>query len=198
MRELICSILAKHAGETITLSTASAMVLELFPDRSFSPEVFGVQEWEGYSLQCERLADVMPELHLQHEAHYAETEKYRAGIPMDPDYERMKEAEKAGALLQFTAREKATGALVGNMRVNISRSMHTQTLACTEDTFYLYPEHRGGFLAIKLWRFVEKAVVEIVGVQEIYFDSKLANKADMMARYLKYEPIATRFVKTFF
>lgn len=190
--------MAQRMGQTITKDTALEILRDLFPDRSWAPERFGVSEYEGYLIQCEVLATVIPELHALHDAHYAETEKYRAGIPMDPDYEGMKEAEHAGRLIQFTARLKETGQLVGNMRVRLYTSSHTQTLVCKEDTLYLLPEHRGGFLAVRLWQFVEAAVVNVVGAREVRFTSKTANKADKMALYMKYEPVGTEFVKTFF
>lgn len=198
MRQQLIHALASRLGSTIDRETALALVAELFPDRTWLPERFGAVEFEGYSLQCELLVDVVDELHPLHDAHYTETEKYRAGIPMDPDYVGMKEAERAGRLIQFTARHKATGELVGNMRVKIYPSSHTQTLVCKEDTLFLAQEHRGGFLAVKLWKFVEDAVVNVVGVREVRFTSKTANRADKMAKYLKYEPVGTEFVKTFF
>lgn len=198
MRQQLIHALAARLGATINRETALDLVNALFPDLSWKPERFGVCEYQGYTLQCEALAAVIPELHALHDAHYAETEKYRAGIPMDPDYEGMTEAERGGRLIQFTARDEVTGELVGNMRVKIYPSSHTQTLVCKEDTLYLLPAHRGGLLAVKLWQFVENAVVNVVGVREVRFTSKTANKADKMALYMKYEPVGTEFVKTFF
>lgn len=190
-------MLARHAGEMITQETAIAIVRELFPDVSYSPELFGQGGYQGYTFQCESFAEALAALHQLHLRHYVETEKYRAGIPMNPDYKSINERERAGGMLQFTARSIATGELVGSMRVYINPSLHTQNLICTEDVFYVVPEHRGGFMAVRLWQFVEDCVVRIVGVKEIYFDSKLVNKADVMAKYLKYTPIATKFAKVF-
>lgn len=195
MREQLCNVLARHAGQTLTAEVAGAMVRELFPDRSIEPARFGRRAYKGYVLQCERFADVLPELHRLHALHYAETEAHRAGLAMNPDYDGMLERERAGGLLQFTARTEA-GELVGNMRVYLGTSAHTQTLFCTEDTFFVTPEHRGGFLAVRLWQFVEDSV-RAIGVREVRFDSKLVNKADKMALYLKYRPVATKFVKMF-
>ena len=193
MKTDLCTALAKHLGETLTVDLAVLLVRELFPDLAHAPEKFGVASYKGYTFQVERLAAVLPELHPLHQAHYAETELYRASIPMMPNYGGMKEREQAGQLIQFTARS-AIGELVGHMRVYVSPSQHTDTLIATEDSFYVMPEHRGGFLAVRLWQFVERSVIAI-GVREIYFSSKLVNKADAMARYLKYQPIATRFAK---
>lgn len=195
MRKTLCNVLALHAGETITQEVAQAIVRELFPSRRYDPAQFGMREYKGYTFQAEPFAAVLPELHALHEQHYLETEKYRVGIPMDPDYDGIEERERSGGVIQFTVRTLA-GELVGNMRVVIGRSVHTQTLYCEEDTFYIVPAHRGGFMAVRLWQFVE-ASVRAVGVKEVRFSSKTSNKADKMALYLKYKPVALQFVKIF-
>lgn len=189
--------MAKHMGETITLDTAMSMVRELFPDVSHAPERFGAVVFEGYRFQAEKFAEVLPELHLLHEQHYAETEDYLVGIPMDADYEAMQDDERAGRMIQFTARYVETGELVGNMRVYISQSRHNRKFFVTEDTFFVVPSHRGGFMAVRFWQFVENSVRGIEGVRGVAFDSKLSNRADVMARYLKYKPVSTRHIKLF-
>ncbi|MES2415082.1 MAG: hypothetical protein V4614_14845 [Pseudomonadota bacterium] len=184
-------------GEVITMETAKAMVRELFPDVSYPPDRFGAVIFEGYRFQAEKFASVLPELHPLHEQHYAETEDYLTGIPLDADYDAMQDDERAGRLIQFTARHVETGELVGNMRVYVSESRHNRKLFCTEDTFFVVPAHRGGFLAVRFWQFVEDSVRSIEGMRGVAFDSKLSNKADVMARYMKYTPVSTRHVKLF-
>jgi hypothetical protein len=185
--------LAAYAGQTLTQEVALALVRQMFPDRTRQPDTFAPKQYKDYRFQVELLRDICDEIHPLHEAHYAETEHYRAGIALNMDYRALKEREYAGGLLQFTARDNA-GQLVGHMRVYLSPSMHTQTLVATEDAFYVKPEHRGGFMAVRLWQYAD-ACGEQIGVAETYFDSKLCNKADSMARYLKYTPVATRFCK---
>jgi hypothetical protein len=191
----LCEALALHAGEPLTPRVAADLVNKMFPDQSHDPAKFGQRVYGDYTFQAERFAAVLPELHPLHARHYLETEKHRAGLALNPDYEGVIERERAGGVIQFTART-STGELVGNMRVVIGTSVHTQTLFCEEDTFYVVPEHRGGFMAVRLWQFVERAV-RSVGVREVRFNSKLANRADQMARYLKYQPVAQLFVKIF-
>jgi len=195
VRKRLCEALALHAGELLTPRVAADLVNKMFPDRSHDPAQFGLKVYGDYTFQAERFAAALPELHPLHERHYLETEKHRAGLALNPDYDGVLERERGGGVIQFTARTSA-GELVGNMRVVIGVSVHTQTLFCEEDTFYVVPEHRGGFMAVRLWQFVENAVRSI-GVREVRFNSKLANRADQMARYLKYQPVAQLFVKIF-
>lgn len=197
MRRLLSLVMAKNIGQVMTLELAAAMARELMgvAENPIDVTQFEPQKYKGYVIACERLEDIQSEIHPLHERHWSETETHN-DIPLNGDYEQLIERERAGQLLQFTARVKKTNELVGNMRVYLGTSLHTQTLFCEEDTFYLTPEHRGGFLAVRLWQFVEKAVVSL-GVKEIHFDSKLVNKADKMALYLKYTPVATKFTKTF-
>jgi hypothetical protein len=195
MRKRLIESLSRHAGATLTAEVARSVLDELFPLAAHAPAAFGWQDYKGYRFQAERFGEVLPELHPLHEQHYQETDKHRAGLALNPDYDSLIERERNGGLIQFTARTEA-GELVANMRVIIGRSSHTQTLFCEEDTFYVVPAHRGGFMAVRLWQFVENAVRSI-GVREIRFNSRLANRADQMARYLKYTPVAMQFVKIF-
>jgi hypothetical protein len=179
----------------LTPELAIAMAREICatPDKSIDPSQFFPVEYKGYLLAMERFSDILPQLHRLHERHYAEVDT--SGIPMNPDYAAAKEDEYTGRLMQFTARVKETGELVANMRVYLCMSRHTQTLFAQEDTFYVVPEHRGGFMAVRLWQFAEKCVIQ-AGAREITFDSKTINNADAMARYLKYQPVAIKFSKT--
>lgn len=196
MRKLIAIALAKHMGKTLSpevaidIARAICDSIDCTPDIGrFTPLIYG-----KYKIACELLRDILPEIHVLHEKHYLETEVYRAGIPFNPDYDAALDIESSGGLLQFTARLIETNELVGNMRVYLTQSLHTKTLITTEDTFYVVPEHRGGFMAVRLWQYVEKCCIEM-GTREIYFDSKTINKADSMARYLGYTPVAIKFAK---
>lgn len=196
MREMLVMAMARRAGQALTPSVAADILADIFPDKAYAPEQFGRLEYAGYSIQVEPFRMVLPELEVLHAAQWAETEKARFGVAMNPNYAYMAEQERAGQLIQFTARDAATWELVGNMRVYLYRDLHAQQLTAKEDTFFVLPEHRGGFLAVRLWQFAEKSVVS-VGVREVRFSSKLVNKADRMAKYLKYTPVGTEFIKVF-
>lgn len=193
MREHLCIVLSKHVGKPITSELAVEMLRELFPDKTPDPLLFGCIDHNGYIIQCELFRDILDELAPLHVAHYAETEAYRAGIPLKGDNQNIMERERAGGLIQVTARAP-DGRLAGHIRGYLTTSAHTCTLIAVEDALFLAKEHRGGFMAAKMVRFYESCMWQL-GAQEIYLDVKLINRADSLARYLKYTPIATRFVK---
>lgn len=196
MREQLCFALAKHADQVLTQDVARAILDDIFPDLSYAPEQFGRMDYAKYSIQAERFADVLPELERLHAEQWAETERARINVALDPDYKHMAESERSGQLIQFTARDSVTWELVANMRIYLFHDLHAKQFCCREDTFFVFPKHRGSFLAVRLWQFVEKAAVSL-GVREVRFSSKLVNKADRMARYLKYTPVGTEFIKVF-
>lgn len=112
-----------------------------------------------------------------------------------PDYAALEWSSRCGALVQFTAREN--GELVGHLRVYLAKSRHTGVTFAHEDALFVRQAKRTALIGIWLMRYAEQVLVEQLGVREIRFDSKASNKADVLARRLKYEPVATQFVKTF-
>lgn len=186
--------LAAHFDQKITPEVAAAIEAAAFacPDESHDPTKFGALEHEGYTIQAERLADVLPELLPLHAAHWLETERARIGLTMNPDYDAMLADERSGRLLQFTARKD--GCIAAHLRLYLCRSRHTQTLFSEEDALYVKPEHRGGFLVMRLLHFAERALLSL-GISEIRANSKLVNRADVLMKRMKYTPVALQFVK---
>lgn len=186
--------LTQHLGCVLTPEVACAIEVEAarLPVVSFDTGQFGALHRDGYTIQAERMSGIIQELHALHEAHWLETEKYRHGLELNPDYVRYLATEASGGLVQFTIRKD--GQLVGNMRMFLARSLHTQTPVATEDTIFISRDHRGGFLVMALLRFAESALLSI-GVREIRSNSKLANRADVLLRRMGYEPFAIQMVK---
>jgi hypothetical protein len=193
MREQVCLALAKFKDQPITLEVAQAIVRDLFPDNFIDLAQFATRSYGKYTFRAERFHQILPELHRLHELHYRETEHAAQGLPLQADYESRLESERAGRLLQFTARAE-DGELVGSMRVYIKRSSHTGALYCEEDVFFVVREHRGSFMAIRLWQYVEDSMRQL-GVHKVTFDSKTLNKADRMAAYLNYTPVSIKHEK---
>lgn len=144
-------------------------------------------------MRVESFREVAPELKPLHAMHWAETERYRAGLPLCLNYDGMAERERAGRLLQFTVRNQA-GALLGHCRIYLFTSQHSGTLVAEEDTLYLTPEaRRNVHLAMRLMRYAQRCLAD-VGVREIRANAKLVNRADVLFRRLGYRAVATQFV----
>lgn len=190
--------IGRHLGQVLTPEVATA--IEVAARRAdglpldisrFAPQVQG-----DYVIKVERLGDILHEMHGLHALHWAETEKHRHGLRMDPDYEAMVASEQAGRMVQFTVRTSA-GELVGQCRMYLCVSAHTQTQFAEEDTLFLLPEHRGKRLSIHLIEYLERAIFEELGVPEIRATTKLVNKAGDLLRSIGYDAVSTGFVKMF-
>lgn len=186
--------LGAHLGQVLTPELACAIEVEALQtsDNSHDPAKFGWQEYHGYVFAVERLRDIVDEIHPLHEAHFLETERHRLGFGLNMNYPYYLASERAGDMVQLTLRKD--GALVGNIRMFIGTSLHTGTQYATEDTFFVLPDHRKGFLAIRFWQFMEDCM-RAIGVMEIRTDSKLLNHVDRLNTYCGYTAVATKFVK---
>ena len=187
--------LAAHLGQVLTPEVAAAIEISaLTPtDRSFEPAAFGEVKHGEYTIAVERFSSIVDEIHGLHILHWQETEKHRHGLAMNPDYLEFLIRERDGKLLQFTMRSP-TGKLVGNLRMYLSSSLHTQTRYASEDTIYIHPDHRGTFAALALMHFAEESLHSL-GISEIRVSTKFVNKSDVLMRRMGYTPVATEFVK---
>lgn len=187
--------LGANLGSQLTPELAAS--IEAFvmhrPDLAIDPAVFGEESYRGMTFRAESFEGLIQELEPLHKAHFEETEKYRSGQTLDPDYAQMAEAERCGQLVQFTARNPE-GVLCGHLRVYIGRSRHTGVKVATEDTYYMLPAFRRGWAAVRLWKFAE-AGLKAIGVREIRIDSKEVNNVWKLAEYLGYELVARRYAK---
>mgnify|MGYP001163398505 FL=1 len=76
------------------------------------------------------------------------------GLIYHPDYQRYKEYEQCDNLYIVTVRTRERE-MVGFAMMYVFRSMHTQMLGAQEDLFYLLPDYRKGWTALRLLREVE-------------------------------------------
>jgi GNAT superfamily N-acetyltransferase len=129
-------------------------------------------EFKGYILQQERIEDMHAEIKVLHARHYHETETKYLDRPMDADYAGFAELERQGAFVCYTAREFATGQMVGYLMYFVSRSLHMAAKVAQEDAYYVAPEHRGTGLARQLLRNAEKDLRESHGVDFAFMSSK--------------------------
>ena len=131
----------------------------------------------------EPLRDCWDEVIALARLHWHETEAYRHGQPFNPDRERYFEYNDIGYHHQYTVRDG--GRLVGHGGMYVSQSMHTQLPVAFEDTWFLLPEYRKGWNAIKFYKFIE-ADMKSMGVVEINVSAKLANDAGKLIEALGY------------
>lgn len=190
--------IGSHLGEVLTpeIAVAIEMAAHDGTDASIDPEQFLMGVCGGFTFQAERMGDILKDLHLLHIEHWRETEGHRAGLELKPDYRQMLADERAGRMVQFTVRERDTGLLVGNIRMYVLVSRHTQTLKAVEDTLYLSKRARGGMTALYFLRWVERCLRSL-GVREIEADTKMVNRAEALMRRMKYTPVAIKFTKVF-
>lgn len=140
----------------------------------------------------EKLKDCWDEVVELAGKHWLETQEYRHAQPFNPSFERYNQYEEMGCYLQFTARDE--GRLVGYGGLYIVPSMHTQELICTEDTWYLLPEARKGFDAIKFFRFMEDECRKR-GVKEVSLTAPATTRAGVIHKFLKYQKVAEVYSK---
>lgn len=188
--------LGQYLGKQLTPEAAAHIVAmaTVVVDAAVPIERFDPVHSSGFVIQAERLRDILAELHPLHEQHWRETEKHRAGLPLDPDYAGMLQREREGRLLQVTLRKD--GVLVGNLRMYLGTSIHSGTTFAEEDTLYIAPDYRGGYTAMRMMKFAECCLLAL-GVREIRADSKLVNNADKLMRAMRYKPVSIKFVKVF-
>ena len=142
---------------------------------------------------CEPVAQVWEEAMTLARLHWADTKNYRRHEPFNPSFERYRTANEQGYFFGFTARDE--GKLIGYFGIYVTPSMHSQKLMATEDTFFIHPDYRDGFNAIRFIKHVEKALTQ-AGVTEILFSCEIDNTvANKLLTFLKYEPVIQQYRK---
>lgn len=187
--------LAPHLGYELTPERAVAIERAMFADtdRSIDPGLYEPVLYEDYVIQVESFRAILDELKPLHAAHWGETELYRHGLTLDPDYDGIAARERAGGAVQFTVRRE--GELVGQLLIYLITSVHTQTPVSEEDCLFIRADHRGGMLVIKLLRYAELVLHAHRGPHLIRSSSKLVNRADVLMRRIGFQPFALQFFK---
>lgn len=159
--------------------------------RRLDPE-YPAFEYVDYTIQHEFLENVLDEIKPVHRAHWEETEGYRHGIALDPDYDYMVNAERTGRFMLFTVRTNKQ--LVGNCMMYLTQSTHTRKWVAEEDTIFIDKEHRKGRIGIKLIQYVER-VLATLGVTEIRVTVKTVNRVGDLLQALGYQHTANQLIK---
>lgn len=189
IQDALSRAFAVHAGqvldeEAIRKMTGFILWATEQEDQSRNPEDFPNGEYQGVTFQVERLRDCLEELKPLHHAQWMETDAYRHGQGLNPDYAGMIASERNGGYLLFTARKD--GVLIGNCGIYLFKSTHTQKLTASEDTLFILKEHRAGRLGIKLFQYCE-AILYGLGVHEVRFKVKTGNNVWKVWQRLGYQ-----------
>lgn len=191
----VCHLVDERVGAELTPAAGSELVaqlMELILGDPLNIRELPIKRVGNYTLQPERFITVLSELMPLHQEHWGETEAYRHGLQLNPDYEYVAECEARGEYILLTARRE--GALVGNYGLFLTRSHHTRTLIASEDTMFLQPDHRVGRLFLSFSRYGED-IARLLGASELRLTAKLENKVSEMLPRMGYRHVANQFVK---
>jgi hypothetical protein len=198
--EALQAILERNLGNALTpelvLGILSGVQMAGEPDNSIDPALFAPQTYKGLIFQAESLRATLPELRPLHERHFAETEGFRETEGLNVDYSSYARQETSGSFLLFTCRDESTRELLGDAMVFIQRNRHTQKLSSYEDAFFLAPEARRGWAALKFISYVESCLVTL-GVSQIAWGCKMVNDISPIYIRLGYTQSAKVFTKVF-
>lgn len=141
----------------------------------------------------EFLAAVYDEIQELLRLHWEEIALNKDIIKLNPDWEQYEEAEKAGALRGFTARED--GKLVGYFVVLVNRSLHYKDhLFANNDIIFLHPEHRKGLAGVKLIKFAVDCL-RADGVSMLFINTKVHRPFGPVLERLGFNHIENVFSK---
>lgn len=141
------------------------------------------------TMQVELIAKILPEIKELHRAHFSETETPYKGNTFNPDYEQFSALEDRSQFVLFTLRD--TERLVGNLGFILHTSRHTSRPAAYEDFYFVLPEYRRGFLAVRFLRYAISVLKE-AGYSEIGMSSKLTASKDIepILKRVGFKPVA--------
>lgn len=145
------------------------------------------------SYQVEPWPDCREEAARHWHAHWAEVGQDKERLPLDPDLGLLDLIHAHDRLHIVTARAGAE--LVGYHASFIEPLLHYRTVVAGKaDLYWLHPDYRRGWVAINLFREVERSS-RARGVSILYDATKLAADCGAMFEYLGYRPVERRYSK---
>lgn len=186
-------ILWRNQGQVLTPELIAGILqgAAYVPPRYIDFAPFEPAEYNGFTFQPERFEEVVAELAPLHQLQWKEVDERLNVFDFRPNYDGYAKRDRDGGLIQFTVRKD--GVLVGYCLMLLTTSMHTQTLSAVEDSFYLHPDHRGGFTMIRFTRYMIECL-KALGVQEVRVTSKLSNKSYVLMQRAGFKPCAMQLV----
>jgi len=148
-----------------------------------------ILETAPITAQAESFMTVRPELERLFPKHWEELALDKDKVPLDVDWPRYAQLERAGILLFITLRQN--GRLVGYYMGFVMPHLHyksTTTLAM--DIYWTHPDIRGGFAGRRLLRKVEEEA-RARGVKRMFAVSKDHKDSSRLFNALGFKPIET-------
>ena len=140
--------------------------------------------YKNFTFQRESIASVREEGEVLLQAHWEEIALNKSKIKLNPDWDAYGMLEEYGRLGLYTARKE--GKLVGYFVVIAEKSIHYKDhIFAANDIIYLDPEHRKGFLGLKLIRFVEEEL-KSMGVSVLTINTKVHRPFDVVMKRLGF------------
>ena len=149
------------------------------------------RDYKGFTFALERFADVVEELAPMHRMQWAEVDERMKVFEFRPNYPAYAQMEQEGRILQFVIRK--SGALVGYCMVMLFESLHTQLLSAQEDSLFLHPDYRGGFMMVAFVKYIIH-VLTGYGVRDMRVTSKTSNKAYVLMERAGFVQCAKQLV----
>ena len=126
------------------------------------------------------------------EAHYIQIAHYK-DIPLIPDFEAYRVAEKNGALRIFTARER--GVIYGYSVFFVRKNVHYSTsVQAVQDILYLDPMVRKGSTGYRFIQWCDDQL-RADGVQAVYHHVKVDHDFSPVLQRMGYEEIERIFAR---
>lgn len=192
-------LITQNIGKTLTPALAVAIdqaIRKLIaPKKEFEWADPTPVTWRGYTFQVEHFPEVQADLEALHKEHWLETEGYRSGVPMDPNYKAFAYYDGMGIYRLFTIRRD--GVLIGDCGMYMARAVHTQQIVSKEDTIFITAGERKGWLAAAFLRYMEKVLVKECKVTEIDCTVKEAVNSEPLLRRIGYRKSATVMTKVY-
>ena len=190
----LADALWRNQGQTLTpeLIFGILQAATFKPDNAVANAQFEKREYKGFVFAVERIRDVVDEIRPLHQAHWEESESFRHGLPLKPNYGTWLADEQEGRFVLFTIRQD--GALKGYCQVYLTVSNHTGTNICNEDALYLHPDARKGFTCSQFAKYAEW-VVRQLGVREVRLSVKVTNDVWKLWERIGYQRTGHELVK---
>lgn len=141
--------------------------------------------------QVERYISTEAELREVYPQHWAELAVNKDAIQLDPNYEAYQALDRAGSILLVTLRDRDR--LAGYIIGFLFPALHYQTsFECFTDIFYVRPEYRGGWDAVRMFRKFH-AELKVRQVNRWHVTSKDHKDSGPLLRRLGFQAIETHY-----